>query len=304
MYGEDGIAVRVEDKNVWLTAEAMAELIQKTYLFILIFPSEAVSKECYPALDAGSLEKYYLVIRRLRVKPAMTTSLFGLLRQPHVLEAVKDGTGIHVVVKYPDKCNACEHCLPKCKFNALKLIETQIWSLLILKSTSRRRVEKRFHHLHRLVHEVFLALGIFEDGIDDDFQHIIVRQSHISTYSPRHYSRIRPKFQHVALTVGKRNNPVPVHNLPHFVEGIAGTVRLEGKYGPLLPLEIRRVGVFGFHIVEFLAEKRRDYHWGKDTRYRKHQHQLPKVCVQAETHEQDNHHRQIKNQENRNPEKK
>jgi NAD-dependent dihydropyrimidine dehydrogenase PreA subunit len=41
----------------------------------------------------------------------------------HVLEMVKNETGIHAVVRYPDKCSACGDCLGKCKFNALKLVE-------------------------------------------------------------------------------------------------------------------------------------------------------------------------------------
>ncbi|MDR2804376.1 MAG: 4Fe-4S dicluster domain-containing protein [Dysgonamonadaceae bacterium] len=40
-----------------------------------------------------------------------------------VLETAKDETGIHAVVKYPDRCAACGDCLIRCKFNALKLIE-------------------------------------------------------------------------------------------------------------------------------------------------------------------------------------
>jgi ferredoxin len=40
-----------------------------------------------------------------------------------VLEAVKEATGTHVTVKYPDRCTACGDCLAKCKFNALQLIE-------------------------------------------------------------------------------------------------------------------------------------------------------------------------------------
>ncbi|MDR2809198.1 MAG: 4Fe-4S dicluster domain-containing protein [Tannerellaceae bacterium] len=41
----------------------------------------------------------------------------------HVLEKVKDETGIHLAVKYPDKCTACGDCIGKCKFEALKLTE-------------------------------------------------------------------------------------------------------------------------------------------------------------------------------------
>ncbi|MDR1667959.1 MAG: ferredoxin family protein [Bacteroidales bacterium] len=41
----------------------------------------------------------------------------------HVLETATGETGIHAVVKYPDKCSACGDCLGKCKFNALKLVE-------------------------------------------------------------------------------------------------------------------------------------------------------------------------------------
>jgi NAD-dependent dihydropyrimidine dehydrogenase PreA subunit len=40
-----------------------------------------------------------------------------------VLEMVEDETGIHAVVKYPDRCAACGECPNRCKFNALKLIE-------------------------------------------------------------------------------------------------------------------------------------------------------------------------------------
>ncbi|MDR0743595.1 MAG: 4Fe-4S binding protein [Tannerella sp.] len=40
-----------------------------------------------------------------------------------VLVAVKNETGTHVTVKYPDKCTACGDCLGKCKFDALKLVE-------------------------------------------------------------------------------------------------------------------------------------------------------------------------------------
>ncbi|MDR2621538.1 MAG: 4Fe-4S dicluster domain-containing protein [Dysgonamonadaceae bacterium] len=41
----------------------------------------------------------------------------------HVLGMTKDETGMHAVVKYPNKCSACGDCLGKCKFNALRLIE-------------------------------------------------------------------------------------------------------------------------------------------------------------------------------------
>jgi ferredoxin len=41
----------------------------------------------------------------------------------HVLGMVKNESGTHVAVKYPDKCTACGDCLRKCKFNALQLIE-------------------------------------------------------------------------------------------------------------------------------------------------------------------------------------
>jgi len=37
-------------------------------------PNEAVSKACHPAFDTGSPEKRALIIRGLRVKPAMTYS--------------------------------------------------------------------------------------------------------------------------------------------------------------------------------------------------------------------------------------
>jgi len=37
---------------------------------------EAVSKARHPALDAGSPKKAILIIRGLRVKPAMTNRLF------------------------------------------------------------------------------------------------------------------------------------------------------------------------------------------------------------------------------------
>jgi NAD-dependent dihydropyrimidine dehydrogenase PreA subunit len=40
-----------------------------------------------------------------------------------VLELVKDEAGVHLAVKYPDRCTACGDCLGKCRFNALKLIE-------------------------------------------------------------------------------------------------------------------------------------------------------------------------------------
>jgi NAD-dependent dihydropyrimidine dehydrogenase PreA subunit len=42
-----------------------------------------------------------------------------------VLEVVEDETGKRATVKYSDKCTACGDCLPKCKFNALKLIERE-----------------------------------------------------------------------------------------------------------------------------------------------------------------------------------
>jgi len=44
---------------------------------------EDVSKARHPALDAGSPHKQVLIIRRLRVKPAMTMLFLGLLRQFH-----------------------------------------------------------------------------------------------------------------------------------------------------------------------------------------------------------------------------
>jgi len=46
------------------------------WMMKILFPerNEAVSKACHPALDAGSPEKKRLIIRGLRVKPAMTDS--------------------------------------------------------------------------------------------------------------------------------------------------------------------------------------------------------------------------------------
>jgi ferredoxin len=41
----------------------------------------------------------------------------------HVLETVRNDTGMHAVVRYPDRCTACGDCIAKCKFNALKLVE-------------------------------------------------------------------------------------------------------------------------------------------------------------------------------------
>ena len=43
---------------------------------------DAVSKACHPALDAGSPEKILLIIRGLRVKPAMTGWVRGLRVDP------------------------------------------------------------------------------------------------------------------------------------------------------------------------------------------------------------------------------
>ena len=40
----------------------------------------------------------------------------------NVLELVSDDNGKHIVVKYPDKCNACGDCVSICKFNALQLV--------------------------------------------------------------------------------------------------------------------------------------------------------------------------------------
>jgi ferredoxin len=39
------------------------------------------------------------------------------------LATVKNETGIHVTVKYPNKCTVCGDCIGKCKFDALKLVE-------------------------------------------------------------------------------------------------------------------------------------------------------------------------------------
>jgi NAD-dependent dihydropyrimidine dehydrogenase PreA subunit len=43
-----------------------------------------------------------------------------------VLEAVEDETGARVAVRYPSRCTACGDCIGKCRYNALKLIETVI----------------------------------------------------------------------------------------------------------------------------------------------------------------------------------
>lgn len=40
----------------------------------------------------------------------------------HVLEAVNDEKGQHVVVKYPNRCTGCGDCLRACKFNALTFV--------------------------------------------------------------------------------------------------------------------------------------------------------------------------------------
>lgn len=65
---------------------------------------------------------------RNRVISVVTSSCTGCRRcvkrcSRHVLEMVEDETGIHAVVKYPDRCAACGECPNRCKFNALKLIE-------------------------------------------------------------------------------------------------------------------------------------------------------------------------------------
>jgi NAD-dependent dihydropyrimidine dehydrogenase PreA subunit len=41
----------------------------------------------------------------------------------HVLEAIKDETGIHILVKQPTQCTACGDCLRTCQFDALELVE-------------------------------------------------------------------------------------------------------------------------------------------------------------------------------------
>jgi len=46
---------------------------------------EALSKDRHPVLDAGSPKKAILIIRGLRVEPAMTNCLLGLLRQLQAL---------------------------------------------------------------------------------------------------------------------------------------------------------------------------------------------------------------------------
>jgi NAD-dependent dihydropyrimidine dehydrogenase PreA subunit len=39
------------------------------------------------------------------------------------LDAIKDETGIHIIVKHPEQCTACGDCLERCKFDALELVE-------------------------------------------------------------------------------------------------------------------------------------------------------------------------------------
>jgi hypothetical protein len=74
-------AIARNNKHFFLNKQGKFSFFKKAFCFFNSF-KEAVSKVRHPALDAGSPEKRALSFRGLRVKPAMTSTHKGLLKQP------------------------------------------------------------------------------------------------------------------------------------------------------------------------------------------------------------------------------